>query len=110
MTATDSVNGTSASTLIAIAGTPTAAGGGSGPASGAGGGNAGGGVATGVSPVLAASGSSATPATAAGGSGPLAFTGADIATTVGVGSLALALGGFLMLIAKRRRLARTTVS
>jgi hypothetical protein len=39
----------------------------------------------------------------ASGGGSLAFTGADIAATAGVGAIALALGGMLVFAGRRRR-------
>lgn len=58
--------------------------------------------------VAAASASSVTPAPS--GSGGLAFTGADVTALAGVGAIALALGGLLILTSRRRRTRHVPVS
>lgn len=57
-----------------------------------------------ASTTLVVTGPTPSPATATATSG-LAFTGADIAALSGVGALALALGGMLLIVSRRRRIA-----
>jgi hypothetical protein len=83
ITATGNTSGTTASAGILVATSST---------SGAGGASSG------------SSGGVASTGSSSGGS--LAFTGADLAATAGVGAIALALGGMLVFAGRRRRAAR----